>query len=52
MTFMWPDSILYDGRQIWCSRKDANFAEFMLPAAYMNRKIYISRDEWLRHTSL
>jgi hypothetical protein len=49
MTFNWPDTIIYDGRQVKCNRKMPNFAEFMLPAAYMNRTIYISRDEWVRY---
>lgn len=52
MTFKWPDTIIYNGREVWCSLKTPNFAEFMLPASHMNRKIYISRNEWEAHMSL
>jgi len=50
MSFKWPDTILFEGREIWCSMKCPNFAEYMLPPAYMNRKIYISKNEMLQHT--
>lgn len=49
MTFKWPDTILYDGREVQCARKTPNFAEFILSSGYMNRRIYLSRDQWLRH---
>lgn len=49
MTFKWPDSILYDGREIFCCRKMPNYAEFMLTGAYMNKKIYITRQDLIKY---
>jgi hypothetical protein len=44
-----PDYILYEGRKVYACEKNKTFAIYMLPAAYMNKNIYLSRDQWERH---
>jgi hypothetical protein len=45
----WPNYIIYDGRKVYRSDTEDNHALYMLPGAYMNKKIWISKDEFIRH---
>ena len=47
--FRWPDYIICDGREIQCTGKFPSYAQYLLPNAYMNRTIYLGRDQWLAH---
>ena len=47
--FSWPDFVLYEGREVRCCEKNPNFARYMLPGAYMNRCINLSKEQWLNH---
>ena len=47
--FRWPNFILHEGREVMCCEKNPSFARYMLPGAYMNRCIILSRDQWLNH---
>lgn len=44
----WPHYIVYEGRTVYRSHTESNHAGFMLPGAYMNRIIWISKDQFLR----
>lgn len=48
-SFSWPNYIIYEGRKVHCSIKNPNFAQYMLPGAYMNKKITVTKNEWLRY---
>ena len=48
-TNSFPDSIQFDGNTIFYCRKNPNFAEYMLPKCYMNRSIFLSKSEWVKH---
>lgn len=43
--FRWPDFVRYDGRDIGCCGKFPTYAMYMLPAAYMNRVIYLQKPQ-------
>ena len=47
--FSWPEFIIYEGREVYCCGKYPSYAEYMLPGAYMNKIIYLSRQQWLTH---
>ena len=47
--FSWPEYIIYEGREVYCCEKFPNYANYMLPGAYMNKLITISKEQWLRH---
>ena len=47
--FKWPDYIIYDGRKVGCATKNPHFAQYMLPGAYMNKKLTLTRDQWFKH---
>ena len=49
VNFSWPDYVIHEGRKVYCCGKFPAYAEYMLPAAYMNKIIILSRDQWLRH---
>jgi hypothetical protein len=49
--FSWPDFILYEGRELHYCKKTPSFATYMLPGAYMNRSITLSKQQWLNHLS-
>ncbi len=42
--YKWPDYIIWEGRQICRARAEKNFAEYILPASQMNKKIYVTQD--------
>ena len=44
-----PDYINYEGKIIYYCRKEVNFAEYLLPRAYLNHIIVLNKDEWRRH---
>ncbi|MHA2082829.1 MAG: hypothetical protein ACXABD_03680 [Candidatus Thorarchaeota archaeon] len=46
--FSWPNTIIWKEQEITVSMKNPNFAMYMLGASQMNRKIYLSKDEYLR----
>ena len=46
--FKWPDTIIWKGQEITVSIKNPTFAMYMLGASQMNRKIYLSKDDYLR----
>ena len=35
--------------KVRCCEKNPTFARYMLPGAYMNRCINLSKDQWLNH---
>ena len=45
----WPDYIIFEGRKVYRSQTDPNHASYMLPGAYMNRKIWVSKDQFIQH---
>tara|TARA_Y100000590_G_scaffold283270_1_gene318679 strand:+ start:284 stop:499 length:216 start_codon:yes stop_codon:yes gene_type:complete len=47
--FKWPDYVLFEGREIKCSNKFPHYAEYMLPRAYMDKKIVVNKSQWFRH---
>ena len=47
--FSWPDFIIYEGREVYCCGKYPTYAEYMLPGAYMNKIIYLNKQQWLHH---
>ena len=47
--FKWPNYVIYEGREINCCNKFPNYAVYMLPPAFMNKKLILTRDQWLRH---
>lgn len=47
--FKWPDYVIYEGREVRCATKYPHFAQYMLPGAYMNKKLTLTKDAWLRH---
>ena len=46
--FSWPNTIIWKEQEITASMKTPNFAMYMLGTAQMNRKIYLSKDDYLR----
>ena len=46
-----PDYVLYEGREIRCSAKWPNHAEYMMTGGYMNRVIILNKHEWQTHCS-
>ena len=44
-----PDSIIFEGNTVYYCHKEPNFAEYMLPKAYLNHKIVLNKHEWYRH---
>ena len=47
--FKWPNSILFEGREVFCSVKNPNFAEYILHGSFMNKKLILTKEQWLRH---
>ena len=47
--FSWPDYVIYEGREVYCCGKYPAYAEYMLPGAYMNKIIYLNKEQWLKH---
>ena len=47
--FKWPNYVIYEGREIKCCNKFPNHAVYMLPPAFMNKKLILSKEQWLRH---
>lgn len=45
----WPNYIIYDGRKVYRCTTEQNHAAYMLPPAYMNNIIWISRDNIINH---
>lgn len=45
----WPEYIIYEGRRVYRNGAEPNFARYTLPAAYMNRSIFVSRDQIINH---
>jgi len=48
----WPYYIIYEGRKVYQSQTNPNHAGYMLSGAYMNRIIWISKDQFIRHNKL
>ena len=46
--FSWPNTIIWKGQEITVCLKTPNFAMCMLGQSQMNRKIYLSKDDYLR----
>ena len=46
--FSWPNTIIWKGQEVTVNMKTPNFAMYMLGASQMNRKLYLSKDEYLR----
>ena len=46
--FRWPDTVLWEEREVKVSSKNPNFAMCMLGASQMNRKVYMPKDVYLR----
>jgi len=45
----WPTYIIYDGRKVYCSSAETNVAGYTLPSSYMNKIIWISKEEIIQH---
>ena len=48
-SFKWPNSIMFNGNEIWASTKEPNFALYVLPKSEMNRKIIVTKEDCMRH---
>jgi len=46
--FSWPNTIIWKEQEVRVSAKYPNFAMYMLGTSQMNRKIYLSKDVYLR----
>ena len=46
--FTWPNQILYEGRLITRSTTEPNFALYMTSSGMMNKKIYVTREQFQR----
>ena len=46
--FKWPNTIIWKEQEVTVSMKTPNFAMYMLGASQMNRKLYLSKDDYLR----
>jgi len=46
----WPDSIIYEDKEIFCTSKEPHFAKYMMMVGgSMNRFISISRADLIKH---
>ena len=45
----WPESIIYEGKEIFCSSKEPHFAKYIIGGWNSNRFISISRSDLIKH---
>ena len=49
--FFWPETVLYNGEEVYVFKKEVNFASYMMGKNSMNRMIYVTRPQvkkWLK----
>ena len=46
--FTWPNTITWNDQEVTVSTKNPNFAIYMLGASQLNRRLYLSKNDYLR----